>query len=95
MVSDYALSEAQLRESRAKRELLGMGDHLATDQIIAAAAHVMDATVDHIEAKYGGIEGYVSHIGLTEEEMQRIRHKLMAPTLQPGAGEDGAACSSK
>ena len=29
---DYALSEVLLRESREKRELLGLQEHLTTDQ---------------------------------------------------------------
>lgn len=36
MVTDYALSEALLRESREKRELLGLQARLTTDQVRAA-----------------------------------------------------------
>lgn len=32
VITDYALSEALLRESREKRELLGFQEHLTTDQ---------------------------------------------------------------
>lgn len=33
MIRDYALSEALLRESREKQELIGLQSHLTTDQV--------------------------------------------------------------
>eukprot|EP00887_Chlorella_sp_A99_P003427 scaffold7.g3427.t1 len=76
VVRDYAQSEALLRESRERRELLGLDHYLTTDQVIAAAARVMEATLDHVDARYGGVAGYLSHIGLSRAEVAAIRENL-------------------
>ena len=117
-------SEVLLRESRDKRQLLGLAEHLTTDQargrsapsaprraggrqqrsgslffvagrppgpsllrqrpplaplsrqVIAAAWSVMEATIAHVRSFYGDAAGYLRDIGLTQDEVERIRANL-------------------
>ncbi|KAL4446808.1 hypothetical protein ABPG77_008052 [Micractinium sp. CCAP 211/92] len=79
VVRDYALSEVLLRESREKRELLGLAEHLTTDQIIAAASQVMEQTIAHLEERYGSARNYLKALGLTDAELEAIVRNLTQP----------------
>ena len=82
-----------LRESRQKRELLGIAIHLTTDQVIAAAAHCMESTIAHIEGHYGSAHNYLRSIGLTQTELAAIVANLTEPgRAPPPAGAAAAAC---
>lgn len=55
----------------------------------SAVSETMDATLAHIERAYGGIAAYLHAIGITEDEIARLRHRLR--TDEPPA----SAVSSK
>lgn len=55
----------------------------------SAVSETMDATLAHIERAYGGIAAYLHAIGVTEDEIARLRHRLR--TDEPPA----SAVSSK
>ena len=42
----------------------------------SAVSETMDATLAHIESAYGGIVPYLRAIGITDDEIARIRHRL-------------------
>ncbi|KAL4434079.1 hypothetical protein ABPG75_000520 [Micractinium tetrahymenae] len=96
VVRDYALSEVLLRESREKRQLLGLAEHLTTDQIIAAAAHVMEQTIGHLEGRYGSARNYMKALGLTDKELEAIVRNLTQPglALPATAAEPAPACAN-
>ncbi|PSC73159.1 tyrosine serine phosphatase [Micractinium conductrix] len=91
VVRDYALSEALLREGREKRQLLGLPEHLTTDQIIASAAAVMDSTINHLEGRYGSARNYLKAIGLTDAELTAIVRNLTAADAPLPAAVERAA----
>ncbi|KAI3434795.1 hypothetical protein D9Q98_002853 [Chlorella vulgaris] len=79
VVKDYALSEGLLLEGREQRRLLGLPEHLTTNQIIASAAAVMESTIDHVEKLYGSAHNYCKHVGLSETEIGSIVRNLTGP----------------
>jgi protein-tyrosine phosphatase len=44
----------------------------------AAVSETMDTTLDYLDRAYGGIVPYVRAIGLTDDEIARLRHRLRA-----------------
>ncbi len=49
------------------------------DAIIASTADTMRAVLEHIDKRYGGARGYLSSLGLSNEEVEAIRANLMQP----------------
>ena len=52
---------------------LPIPDYLMVDSVISAPYEVIEALIEHIETKYGGIEGYTRFIGLSDVEVDAIR----------------------
>ena len=80
IVDDYALSAHGLR-LRVLDE--GIPDYLADRDFtqeeppeILAPPEAMERTLQHLSDKYGGIEPYVRHIGLTDAQINDIRNML-------------------
>ena len=80
IVNDYALSAHGLR-LRVLDE--GIPDYLADQDFtqeeppeILAPPEAMERTLQHLSDKYGGIEPYVRHIGLTDAQINDIRNML-------------------
>ena len=80
IIADYALSAHGLR-----RWVLAQGiPHYLADQDftqeeppeILAPPSAMVRTLQHLSEKYGGIESYVRHIGLTDAHITGIRNML-------------------
>ena len=47
--------------------------------LFASAPASMEATLAHLEQKYGGIAPYLTHIGVTEVQNRSIKDKLLPP----------------
>lgn len=76
MVKDYSLSEENLMEAKA-RHSLPLSEALIEDPVLSADPKNILELLDHINDKYGSLEGYFKSIGLTEEELESIRTNLM------------------
>lgn len=46
---------------------------------MAAAASVMEATIDHVLGGYGSVEGYMASTGMQDEEIRALRAALRQP----------------
>ncbi len=46
----------------------------------SALSETMDATLGHLESAYGGIASYFRAIGITDDEIARLRHRLRTDT---------------
>jgi protein-tyrosine phosphatase len=78
IAKDYALSEERLRtrhaewlaqaESEEERERL--------ERISQTPADAMRGVFEELERRYGSIEGYLRHGGLTDDELARARARL-------------------
>ena len=51
-------------------------EEITTDEIIASAAHVMEATIEYLEQKYGDVQAYLRSAGMRQEEIEDIRNRL-------------------
>ena len=56
--------------------MVSFAEEITTDEIIASAAHVMEATIVYLEQKYGDVEGYLRSAGMHQGEIEDIRKKL-------------------
>ncbi|KAF2185011.1 tyrosine/serine phosphatase-like protein [Zopfia rhizophila CBS 207.26] len=73
---DYLLSEPELEPEKEERmkeiSSIGLSEHFAScPQNLVAGVH------EHIEKKYGGVEGYLEGIGVTKEMRERIKNILL------------------
>jgi hypothetical protein len=76
IVKDYAQSESLLREGRDNRQLLGIAEEIATDQIIASQAHVMENTLEFLHETYGDVTEYLRQGGMRQDEIIALRRIL-------------------
>lgn len=56
--------------------LFMFAEEITTDEIIASAAHVMEATIEFLHEKYGDVEAYLRSAGMRQEEIEDIKNKL-------------------
>ena len=80
IIDDYAFSSHGLRDKLLAE---GIPQSLADEDFtleeppeILAPPSAMERTLQHLRDKYGGIEPYVRHIGLTDVQITDIRNKL-------------------
>ena len=80
IIADYAFSSHGLRDKLLAE---GIPDSLADHDFaleeppeILAPPSAMVRTLKHLNDKYGGIEPYVRHIGLTDAQVSEIRNML-------------------
>lgn len=79
IAADYALSEAALAEELAA-VLASATDDEARAKIVRgydARAETMLATLAHLRTRHGGAAAYVRRAGLSTEDIQRIRERLL------------------
>lgn len=79
IAADYALSEAALADELAAA-LAAAPDDEARAKIVRgydARAETMLATLTHLRTRHGGAEAYLTRAGLSAEDIQRIRERLL------------------
>jgi protein-tyrosine phosphatase len=78
IATDYALSEERLRpRHEAWFEAADSEEELERLRRIAQTpAESMLGVFRELESRYGSVEGYLRSTGLTEEELERLRHRL-------------------
>lgn len=82
IVADYAATEGFIPD--LKRELLDLARHNGTDvvryaRLLESPAPTMEATLDQLAHRHGGVEGYLDHIGLPAADRARLRDRLRPP----------------
>lgn len=76
IVKDYTESDQELKKGKEANELK-MADYLKHDAVIAAVPTDCEGALEHIEEKYGSVEGYLENCGVTREEIQKTRTNLL------------------
>lgn len=78
IVRDYAVSEEWLRP-RAEQwfQPLDEAARARAWSLMRTAPEYMAHALDHIDVRYGGIERYLGHIGLTDAERGALRARLV------------------
>jgi len=81
IAADYAASEERLWPLYYRMEADAANDPIRLASLQSqkpiASPDTMQAVLDHLQARYRGVRGYLSAIGLTDEELARIRHRLV------------------
>lgn len=89
IAADYALSAGELRGddfAAVRRWAFDQGYGWATDdRFLSSPPETMLATLAHLDARYGGIDGYLTAIGLAPAEVAALRARLVEPAP---AGEE-------
>lgn len=72
---DYALSEAGLVAEREARleEIRELG---LSDEFGGVARDMIARTREHLDGKYGGVDGYLDGLEFGEEKRERLRERL-------------------
>jgi protein-tyrosine phosphatase len=80
IVEDYAISGQRLvplmAEIRARLLALGL-DVERFDRLSTAPPEAMAQALEHIRQHYGDVEGYLERIGVTAEQVQKLRGLLL------------------
>jgi protein-tyrosine phosphatase len=84
VVADYALSEAMLPAERNRRIVSWLrSSHPeavhAEELAVRSPARVMTAILEEVERSHGSAAGYLTAAGLDEDELARLRARLIEP----------------
>jgi protein-tyrosine phosphatase len=80
IAADYALTESRLAElDRAYLDRVS-DPHLRElmQGLQATPASNMISVLDHLNTRYGGVEAYLRGGGMTTEQLERLRSRLVA-----------------
>ncbi|KAF2405479.1 tyrosine/serine phosphatase-like protein [Trichodelitschia bisporula] len=85
---DYMLSGPELTTERAERvqEIESIG---LTAEFADCDEKLVVKMVEHIEQKYGSIEKYLEHAGVTAEMQERVKRNLLETVGTPAPGDLG------
>jgi len=86
IAEDYALSEVLLEPSFSawvKERSRAGGQHVERPLWMFSPPEKMLGLLEHLDREYGGVEGYLEAVGVTQEEMAAIRTHLIAPADDP------------
>jgi protein-tyrosine phosphatase len=95
--ADYAMT-AELLRSRDEEWLEnGPGERAEREAILARfapTAEVMVEVLDKLGERYGGVGAYLLEAGVSREDLDRLRERLLAPAGRPSqAGSSSSATS--
>jgi protein-tyrosine phosphatase len=83
IAADYALSAECLRPRDEEWLRNGPGERAEREQWLrgnAPTVEVMLAVLDHLTERYGGVEAYLLEVGVTPDDLARMRARLLPPT---------------
>jgi protein-tyrosine phosphatase len=83
IAEDYALSEACLEPSFSawlEEQRRVQGRLVERPLWMFSPPEKMLSMLDYLDREYGGVEGYLEAVGVTQQEMAAIRTHLIAPT---------------
>ena len=86
IAADYALTAECLRPRELEWLQHGPGDRAEREARLRAwapTAEVMLEVLDHLDERYGGVEAYLRHAGVSDEDLARLRTRLLAPAGEP------------
>jgi protein tyrosine/serine phosphatase len=83
IAADYALTEARLAEAdRAYLERFTDPDRRGVVRALQATpASNMLTVLDHLHTRYGGVDAYLRSGGMTDDQLERLRTRLVSPGL--------------
>jgi protein-tyrosine phosphatase len=93
VADDYALSAECLRPRDEEWLANGPGERAEREQALlrfTPTRQVMLEVLDHLDERYGGVEGYLLQAGVTPDDLDRLRARLLSPDHQDAAGRRGS-----
>ena len=87
IAADYALTAECLRPREEEWLENGPGERAEREAILARfapTAEVMREVLDQLTRRYGGVEQYLVHAGVTQEDLDRLRGRLRSPAAAQG-----------
>jgi protein tyrosine/serine phosphatase len=87
IAADYALSEERLlpRHEAWFAAATSEEELERLKKISQTPAASMTGVFAELERRHGSVEGYLRHVGLADEELERIRARLRSRRTQPAA----------
>ena len=85
IASDYALSAECLRQRNEEWLENGPGDRAERQEVLrkfAPTPGVMLEVLDDLTERHGGVEGYLSRVGVPADDLTRLRARLLAPAAE-------------
>jgi protein-tyrosine phosphatase len=82
IAADYALTAECLRPRDQEWLEHGPGDRAEREALLvryAPRAEVMLEVLDRLRQRHGGVEAYLRHAGVTADDLDRLRARLLAP----------------
>ena len=78
-LTDMGLGDAWRAETAArliKHPAFQGKDQPGVERMIGARKEVMLAVIQNLNRDYGGVEGYLKHVQVTDDQIQRVRAAL-------------------
>lgn len=97
IVADYALTARSLTDDRFEAARLAAECHgfawATSPELLACRPETMRAMLAYLQQS-GGIEGYVRHLGLGDQQIRQLRDALVESLVSPGSAssEPGPSC---
>ena len=81
IVEDYGLTKQCYATPFERIDADGVGQGMVEEEapVVDCPPEAMVETLDHLEKRYGGIEGYLARHGITRDEVERLRRLLTEP----------------
>lgn len=78
ILADYAASEAYMKKAfDRQRKMVEKSGVKIPEYVFESRPEFLKKLMDHIDAAYGGAEGYLKDIGFVEEEIEKLKEKLV------------------
>jgi protein tyrosine/serine phosphatase len=79
--ADYAVTAANLEPSTSKwiPKITDPVERAKWEKLADTPAEGMERVIDEIESRYGDVASYLRAAGLTEEQIERLRSRLVDP----------------
>ncbi len=88
IAEDYAISEAQLEPAYSawlEEQAQVQGQPVERPRWMYSRPETMQGTLEHLDQKYGGVEGYLKAIGVPQGDIDRIREHLICSAEAGGS----------
>lgn len=78
ILADYSVSETNMKEEfDRQRKMVEAAGIKIPDYIFESRPEFLKKLMDHIDKAYGGAQGYLKEIGLADEDVGKLKEKLI------------------
>jgi len=85
ILEDFALTSVAMERMRPFLPQHDSPERQATfEKLLASDPADLRSLIDHLNARYGGVEAYVKQLGLSPNQIYRIRERLIQPYAPQG-----------